>query len=714
MVRRKIFWGWIIMMMFWNVSIIQLGYGQSRVTKGADEPAELYNINKLARQLSSSKPDSTFLLSDYVLTKKDLSQIPTAAAEAFTSKGLANMAIGRWTDAEASFRSAIPLFRQLGDSLSLANAFDLLGYSLVNQGYIDKQLELQLLALDYRKRFGAHPARIGRSYGALGNVYLQLGEVEQAMENYQKSLDIKRTLSGLKAQNLGFSIRNVGRAYAAQGLYAQAIHQYREAIDSFRVDDNKQFVMNTYQLLGQTYCEKGDYAKAEINLDTALNVAMKINSIGARGGIYLDLAKLYNTQDSTIKALWALDSARHFFLASNTMSGLKESYKMWATILESKGAYSEALAAYQSYVQLKDTLTTEESTRKLAELRTQYDIEQKEQQITLLEEKRKGDRRLSIILSLGMALALLAAILILNANRRRKKAFDALKQEKEKTDQLYKDLQHTQAQLIHSEKMASLGQLTAGVAHEINNPVNFITSSVSALKMDLNDLGPLMDKLLQLDSQTTDVKQLDDLIQLVKELDLPFLKQELEDLIKSIEIGAHRTQDIISALRLYSRNNTGKFQMTNVHQNIDSALLILNNKLSDRVEVVKSYAESLPQINCMPGKLSQVFVNLIDNAIHAMEGEGKLYISTTLNDLENKLLIKFKDTGKGMDDDTMNNAFHPFYTTKEVGKGTGLGLYISYGIIEQHGGQININNKLEQGLEMMISLPLRLEKEIKF
>ena len=711
MVQRNIFWLWVLLTMLWNMSILQSGFGQNRVTKGANEPLELYEVNKLARQLSSSKPDSTFLLSDYILNNQDIAKIPTAAAEAYMSKGLGNMAIGRWTDAEASFRNAVPLFRQLGDSLSLANAFDLLGYALVNQGYIDKQLELQMLALDYRKRFGGHPARIGRSYGALGNVYLQLGEVEQAMENYQKSLDIKRTLSGLKAQNLGFSIRNIGRAYAAQGIYDQAIQQYSEAIDSFKVDDNKQFIMNTYQLLGQAFHEKKEYLKAEMHLDTALNIAKNINSIGARGGIYLDLAKLYNAQESTKKAVWALDSARHFFFASNTMSGLKESYYMWAAILESQGAYPEALAAYQAYIELKDTLTTQESTRKLAELRTQYDIGQKEQQITLLEEKRRGDRRLSILLSLGLALAMLAAVLIFNANRRRKKAFDALKQEKEKTDQLYKDLQHTQAQLIHAEKMASLGQLTAGVAHEINNPVNFITSSVSALKMDLNDLGPLMDKLLQLDSQNTDVKQLDELVQLIKELDLPFLKEELEDLIKSIEIGAHRTQDIISALRLYSRNTTGKFQSTDVHQNIDSALLILNNKIADRVEVVKSYAEDLPPISCMSGKLSQVFVNLIDNAIHAMSGEGTLYINTAINELENKLLIKFRDTGKGMDDETMNNAFHPFYTTKEVGKGTGLGLYISYGIMEQHGGQIHINNKLEQGLEMIVELPLNAERE---
>ena len=269
------------------------------------------------------------------------------------------------------------------------------------------------------------------------------------------------------------------------------------------------------------------------------------------------------------------------------------------------------------------------------------------------------------------------------------------------------DLQQTQTQLVQSEKMASLGQLTAGVAHEINNPINFITTSIDALKYDVEDLQNVLNAVVDLKTDKAD--SVNKLIVLREELDVSFLKQEVGELISNIEIGASRTHDIVTALRTYSRDTSEKFIPADIHEGIDSSLVILNHKKGNRIQVHKNYA-SLPQISCMASRLNQVFLNILDNAIQAIEGEGDIFIST-FNNKDNTVSIHFRDSGSGMSEDSINNAFNPFFTTKEVGAGTGLGLYVSYNIIQQHKGTITIKSDEGKGTEFEIILPVAQENK---
>jgi signal transduction histidine kinase len=273
------------------------------------------------------------------------------------------------------------------------------------------------------------------------------------------------------------------------------------------------------------------------------------------------------------------------------------------------------------------------------------------------------------------------------------------------------DLKEAEIQLVESEKMASLGQLTAGIAHEINNPVNFITSNVSPLKRDVVMLLDAIKTIeeISLSSDAVDEKQrlIDDY---KEEIDFDYLKIEIDHLLNGIHNGASRTAEIVKGLRVFSRLDEDDIKKADINEGIESTLVIVNNLLNNKIKLIKNYGE-LPQIECYPGKLNQVFLNIISNAIYAINKrhgdskDGELKIST---ESEGQfLLVKIEDNGTGMDENTKKKIFEPFFTTKDVGDGTGLGMSIVYNTIQRHEGKISVNSTPGVGTEFIIELPIR-------
>ena len=265
------------------------------------------------------------------------------------------------------------------------------------------------------------------------------------------------------------------------------------------------------------------------------------------------------------------------------------------------------------------------------------------------------------------------------------------------------DLKKTQTKLIQSERLASLGQLTAGIAHEINNPINFVASNVQALKMDFEDIQQLLFKVTELKECDESKICLNELMQISDRIDTEYLSKEVNELIGGIERGAKRTQNIVTSLRAFSRDTKNDFVEADIQENLDSTLTILNSQIRDRITIHKNYG-NIPNIKCQIGKLNQVFLNIIVNSIQAIEGEGAISIATLKENQH--LIIEIKDTGKGMDAATQKQIFEPFFTTKEVGDGTGLGLAISYGIIEEHQGSIEVESEVGKGSIFRIQLPI--------
>jgi signal transduction histidine kinase len=279
---------------------------------------------------------------------------------------------------------------------------------------------------------------------------------------------------------------------------------------------------------------------------------------------------------------------------------------------------------------------------------------------------------------------------------------EALEAQKSELQLTLENLKLTQSQLIQSEKMASLGLLTAGIAHELNNPINFVRGNVNPLQRDLEETFSLIEQYDQIIKANNLEEVFGRVGDLKAQMDYDFLMKEIHNLLEGIQEGADRSSQIVKGLRSFSRLDEEKFQLFNIHEGIDSTLILLHNKIKHTIKVHKEYGD-LPEIECLPSKLNQVFMNLLTNCIQAIEDTGDIFIQTVSSDIRVKIIIK--DTGMGMSPEVKAHIFEPFYTTKDVGKGTGLGLSITYGIIEQHHGNIDVISEPGMGTEFIISLP---------
>ncbi|MEM9339333.1 MAG: ATP-binding protein [Bacteroidota bacterium] len=292
------------------------------------------------------------------------------------------------------------------------------------------------------------------------------------------------------------------------------------------------------------------------------------------------------------------------------------------------------------------------------------------------------------------------------AESKLKSLLEKEKESKAILNQTLDRLKDTQGQLVHSEKMASLGQLTAGIAHEINNPINFVFNGIDSLRRNLEDLDTILTKYDILDKELADHATIKEIEEIKVEVDYEDLKKDLTSLVFDIKEGAVRTIEIVKGLRVFSRLDEEDMKDANINECLDATLVLLKNKTKDNIQVVKEYDDALPEILCYPGQLNQVFMNIISNAIQAIPEDrdnAEIKVATRITD--GGISISLKDNGTGISDEVKERIFEPFFTTKPVGVGTGLGLSISYGIIEKHHGSLQVESELGKGTEFIINLP---------
>lgn len=263
------------------------------------------------------------------------------------------------------------------------------------------------------------------------------------------------------------------------------------------------------------------------------------------------------------------------------------------------------------------------------------------------------------------------------------------------------ELERLQAQIVHSEKMAGLGQLAAGIAHELNNPAGFIYGNIDLIK---GCLGQLELVLSIYDRASLPPDEAAELKITKAKIGYDELLPELRSMVDDCLEGAERIRDVVQNLRLFSRIDDAECKRVDLHESIDSTLRLLSRYYgSGRIRLVRNYGK-LPPVDCYAGQLNQVWTNLLVNAAQAIKGEGEVRISSSVEG--EMVMIAISDTGSGIEPDKLNRIFDPFFTTKPVGEGTGLGLSISYGIIEKHGGSINVESTIGTGTTFTVSLPI--------
>jgi signal transduction histidine kinase len=384
--------------------------------------------------------------------------------------------------------------------------------------------------------------------------------------------------------------------------------------------------------------------------------------------------------------------------------------------LEKTGDYKASLEALKAYQSLQEAYAQLLYRQEVDSAANELTLRSKIQEIELLreiqelnEEKNERERTLMFVILGGLfAIAMAMAWLFFT----KRKAHSQIQKAYSDLDLAHRKLQNAQTQLVTSEKMASLGQLTAGIAHEINNPVNFISGNIAPLRQDVEDVLSLVDAY----EEAVRTHHLGDLFASVQQrrddLDLDYLKEEMASLLRGIEEGASRTTEIVRGLRNFARMDEDDLKTFDVHSGLNSTLILLRNKC-ENISVVRDYDE-IPEIEGLPGKLNQVFMNLLVNSIQSIREKeiqtgipgGEIRVSTELMAEQNLIKIRFSDTGTGIPDAIRDKIFDPFFTTKDVGEGTGLGLSISLGIVRQHDGRIEVEETSEAGTTLAITLPM--------
>ena len=266
-------------------------------------------------------------------------------------------------------------------------------------------------------------------------------------------------------------------------------------------------------------------------------------------------------------------------------------------------------------------------------------------------------------------------------------------------------LASTQGQLLQSEKMASVGQLAAGVAHEINNPIGFVRSNLNSLRTYLKDLMLLLDAYERLEAQLPESNpELAQLRALRDTIELDYLRADVPSLVAESLDGVTRVEKIVRDLKGFSHVGDAEWQPVDLHEGLESTLNVVAHELKYKADLVREYGE-LPLVECMPFQVNQVFLNLLVNATQAMQSRGRITLRTGCDD--EFAWVAVGDTGAGIEPAALGRIFEPFYTTKPVGVGTGLGLSVSWDIVRRHGGTIDVESVVGQGTTFTVRLPIR-------
>jgi len=657
-----------------------------------------------------------------------------ARGEAYALKniGLAYFVEGKYNEALTYWQSSLQIFTSIQDKTGMCNMLGNIGAIYFNQGFDAKAIAFHLRSLKLAEELG-NKLRIATALTNIGAVYANnlsnQQSREKALEYYLRAHKISEELDDKNL--IGATSANIGEIFLAKGDDASAQKYFEKSLPNSEKSGNKEKVAYALYQIGNLYSRQGNYKKAlayqQRAYATAATVPAKLEMAQALNGIGM----IYGLQGNYLQALNAYNKSQEISKEIGSNKELKDAYE---GLSHAYAAVSDYKKAYEYRVLLsavKDSLFNTETNKKVVNLQANYENEKKQAQIDLLTKDKALQQmdlqRQKIIrnaLQAGLALFLILAFALyfnyrnkVRANRQLTRKNIEINQQKEeiasqrdRLEQMYNNLINAQAQLIQAEKMASLGQLTAGVAHEINNPINFVSAGIDSLRTNFADIMEVVEGYLALKPDADNKQELQKLDKLKKQADLEELIEESGQLLQSIKNGANRTKEIVKSLKNFTRLDENSLKKADLHEGLDSTLVILNNQIKDRIKIIKNYGDLEP-VNCYPGQLNQVFMNILSNAIQAIKGEGTIAIKTYTDD--DYAVIRIKDSGSGMTEEVKKHIFEPFFTTKEVGEGTGLGLSISYGIIEKHKGKIEVESQPGVGTEFIIRIPLILSESPK-
>ncbi len=562
----------------------------------------------------------------------------------------------------------------------------------------------------------------------IADVFDRTGLSHYRVNNYQKAILFWKKASkiyedsAIRDRALVRLYSNTGLAYRRQRIYDEARIFFEKAIKEATHQGDSMWIGVATGNVGDIYWETGRYAEALPYLYTDLYFCKKYNEHDNVVNTLIYIGKCHKELKNYDLASRAYDSAllmfankRTYTSERNLRNSLFVDYHVLdgrADIAFAKGDLQNAFIWKKQASILKDSINRLEQTEQLLRIQAEYDQaehESENKELKYQNELQKAELKIRFWINLAILIVLFgsisATIWLYVMYQNKKKINDKLRKTNGQLEETMNELKQTHAQLLQSEKMASLGVLTAGIAHEINNPINFVYAGIQTLSEALESVWEIIDYYEKLEQNPTDRQLLMYLQKIKKDLVFTELKEDIFGIVRDMEMGANRTVEIVKGLKTFSRLDENATKKINLHDNIKATLIILNNQIKHRIEIVTDYDPELPQVECRIGQINQVLMNILMNAVQAIPEEGKITIRTRTENEGIKLSIG--DTGVGMSEEVKKRIFEPFFTTKEVGKGTGLGLSISIGIIEKHLGKISIESEVGKGTNFHIWLPLQ-------
>jgi signal transduction histidine kinase len=575
------------------------------------------------------------------------------------------------------------------------------------QNKSDKVLNTYLEILDIHKKHNDHQSAIWIQ-NEVGYSYSKIGDYKMALSILLESLEASTAFDIHDSVRI-YILTNLAIAYSALDFNSVSIDTLSIVESYYKENGQIGNLARIQDLTAEVYLKQGKLTEALMYSLESIENAKAYSDLYLLKDCYKTLSDVYQESDdfkNGLKYYGLYSELNDSILRINVRRNLELNQ------LEQNVAYNERRLILEVMdEEIEEVLL---DNQRIEIEKYQKEIELYTTEKALVKEAQKRRYLILIFIFLGCLL-----ILIVIGYISKQKDNKLLKQQKEsilnintelkaKNDAVESGiikLKETQSKLVESEKMASLGQLTAGVAHEINNPVNFISSNIKPLKLSIGEIMEILSEYRKMNDPDSKTSSLEKARELEKKYDIEYLIKELNTILDGINEGAERTKEIVIGLRNFSRLDKHELKEVRLSEMIDSTLVLLRNQYKDRIEIKKSYDGNMPYIQCYSGQLSQVFMNILSNAIQAVDGKGTISIETQLSGKEAEIIIS--DTGKGIPKDKLDNIFDPFYTTKEVGKGTGLGLSISYGIIQEHKGSIDVESEMGTGTRFKISIPVR-------
>lgn len=597
---------------------------------------------------------------------------------------------------------ALGISQNLGDSMNISKSLRLIAGVYYYKSDFDVSLDYNLRALEIAT-FLKDSALINNGYNNIGLLYYNLGSYQTALEYLIRSKNIKDKIG--ETYGLPTTLNNIGLVFNRVGNYEEARSYFLEAYDAAikEQDQSEVYALNN---IGITYLKEEEPEIAMTYFRKALALAKSYKNINwgsvslrGIGEVYvlqnqLDSARFYCLQSLTSSesiddkkgivevytvltkleiASGNLDQAKAYLEKSQNLAAqlklrqdLQDNLKLFIQIFEKANDVDQLINYQNMYMNLRDSIIQDVISRNLGlvpiKLKEESDrITLTKQQIALRSKEFKN-KLYTIILIILIPLAIIL-IILLRKNQLAHRELIAFNEE----------LQRTQKLLITSEKMASLGVMATGIAHEINNPLNFIKNGVEALDKKISEIR-------------------------IKD------KTELISLFKIVNEGVTRASNIVKSLSHFSRKSPTMDEKCNVKEIIENCLLILHSKIKGRIRVKTSFVRGKKLVKGNEGRLHQAMMNIIANAEQAIKGQGTIEIRTAV--VKNELEITIQDDGEGITEENLTKIGDPFFTTKPPGEGTGLGLFITFSIIEEHNGKIEVISSPDNGTRFIISLPL--------